>query len=163
MLHYDSMKTTITSEVIIRKNCNIKSRQWWLKYLKKLKGLLVKYLPESKFKLIKKSALTLLITNNTEIQKLNYRYRNINKPTDVLSFYLNKKEQVKNNYLGDIIISYQVATKQANEKHFPVESEMLMLLIHGYLHLLGYDHKLKKDAKQMFSLQNKILLELVFY
>ena len=150
-------------EVIIRKNCNIKSRQWWLEYLKKLKGLLLKHLAESKFELIKKSTLTLLITNNTEIKKLNYKHRKINKPTDVLSFHLNKKEQIKNKYLGDIVISYEKAKKQADEKLFPRESELLMLLIHSYLHLLGYDHKLKKDAKQMFKLQNKILLETLFY
>ena len=150
-------------EVIIRKNCNIKSRQWWFKYLKKLKGLLLNHLAESKFELIKKSTLTLLITNNTEIKNLNYKHRKINKPTDVLSFHLSKKEQIKNKYLGDIVISYEKAKKQADEKHFPIESELLMLLIHGYLHLLGYDHKLKKDAKQMFTLQNKILLETVFY
>ena len=164
MLNYGLMKSAITNfEVIIRKNCNIKSRQWWLKYLKKLKDLFIKHLPELKSKLVKKSILTLLITNNNEIKKLNYKYRKINKPTDVLSFHLNQKEQIKNKYLGDIVISYQIAKKQAYEKDFPVESELLMLLIHGYLHLLGYDHKLKKDAKQMFALQNKILLELVFY
>ena len=164
MLHYALKENTITNfELIIRKGSTIKSRQWWLKYLKKLKGLLLKYLPKSKIGLVKKTTITLLITNNAEIQKLNYKYRKINKSTDVLSFHLKKEEQIKNKYLGDIVISYEKAKKQAGEKHFPVESELLMLLIHGYLHLLGYDHMIKKDAKQMFALQNKILLELVFY
>ena len=122
---------------------------------------MTKHLP--KVKLIKESTLTLLITNNSEIKNLNSKYRKINKPTDVLSFCLNKSEQIKNKYLGDIIISYEKAKKQAEEKTFPIESELLMLLVHGYLHLLGYDHKLKKEAKQMFALQNKILLELIFY
>ena len=149
--------------MIIRKNCNIKSRQWWLKYFKKLQVLLIKHLPKEKAKLIKESILTLLITNNFEIKKLNSKYRKINKPTDVLSFYLNKPEQIKNKYLGDIVISYEKAKKQAEEKIFPIKNELLMLLVHGYLHLLGYDHIIKKDAKQMFALQNKILLELVFY
>ncbi len=158
------METTITNfELIIRKGSNIKSRQWWLKYLKKLKTLLLKHLPKSKIRLVEKSTLTLLITNNTEMQKLNYSHRKINKPTDVLSFHLDKTEQIKNKYLGDIVISYEKAKKQANEKHFPIESELLLLLVHGYLHLLGYDHKLKKDAKQMFALQNKLLLEIIFY
>ena len=157
-------KTPITNfELLIRKKCNIKSRQWWLKYLKKLQGLLIKNLPKQRIKLAKNSTLTLLITNNYEIKELNLRHRKINKPTDVLSFHLSKKEQIKNKYLGDIVISYEKAKKQASEKHFPVEGELLMLLIHGYLHLLGYNHKLKKDAKQMFALQNKIFLELVFY
>ena len=150
-------------ELIIRKGSTIKSRQWWLKSLKKLKVLFIKHLPKSKIRLVEKSTLTLLITNNSEIQKLNYKHRRINKPTDVLSFHLDKTEQIKNKYLGDIVISYEKAKKQAKEKHFPIESELLMLLIHGYLHLLGYDHMIKKDAKQMFALQNKILLEMIFY
>ena len=155
-------ENTITNfELIIRKGLTIKSRQWWLRYLKKLKGLLIKHLPKSKTGLIKKTTVTLLITNNFEVQKLNYKYRKINKPTDVLSFCL--KEQIKNKCLGDIVISYEKAKKQADEKHFPVESELLMLLIHGYLHLLGYDHMIKRDAKQMFTLQNKILLKMLFY
>ena len=158
------MKATITNfELIIRKGSTIKSRQWWLKYFNKLKGLFIKYLPKSKTELIQESTLTLLITNNSEIQKLNYRHRKINKPTDVLSFHLEKTEQIKNKYLGDIVISYEKAKKQANEKDFPLESELLMLLIHGYLHLLGYDHMIKKDAKKMFALQNKMLVEMIFH
>ena len=150
-------------ELIIRKNCNIKSRQWWLKYIKKLHKILANHLPRKKFKYLNKAGLTLLITNNSEIKKLNFKFRKINKSTDVLSFHLDKKEQIKNKYLGDIIISYEKAKKQANEKKFSVESELLMLLIHGYLHLLGYDHMIKKDAKKMFALQNKMLVEMIFY
>ena len=156
------VKTT-NCELIIRKDCNIKSRQWWFKQLKKLKGILIKHLPKSQIWFIKKSAFTLLITNNKEIKKLNSKHRKISSPTDVLSFHLSKKEQIKTKYLGDIVISYEKAKKQAYKKHFTIESELLMLLIHGYLHLLEYDHKLKKDAQQMFALQNKILLEMIFF
>ena len=156
------MKTTISNfELIIRENCAIKSRQWWLKRWEKFNELLIKHLPKSKIKLVKKSTLTVLITNNNEIKNLNYKYRKINKPTDVLSFHLNKKEQIKNRYLGDVVISYEKAKKQAYEKHLSTESELLMLLIHGCLHLLDYNHQLKKNKKIMFSLQNKILKDLV--
>ncbi len=151
------------TELIIRKNCNIKSRQWWLKHIKKLSVLLEKSLPKEKNKLLNNSGFTLLITNDAEIKRLNSKFRKINKSTDVLSFQLAKNEQIKNKYLGDIVISVKKAIKQAKEKHFPVETELLMLLIHGYLHLLGHDHYSKSTAKQMFSLQNKMLLELVFY
>lgn len=151
-------------ELIIRKNCNIKSRQWWLKYLNKLQKLLIRHLSmpmsKQKTKLARNSTLTLLITNNSEIQKLNHRYRQTNKPTDVLSFYLTKNEQVKNKYLGDIVISCEKAKKQAKEKHCSIEIELLMLLIHGYLHLLGYDHMIKREARQMLATQNNILKEL---
>lgn len=125
--------------------------------------MLVKHLPKAKARYIKESAFTLLITTNNEIQKLNYTHRKINKPTDVLSFHLNKREQIKNRYLGDIVISSEKAKEQAYKKHFSVKSELLMLLIHGYLHLLGYDHMIRRDAKQMFTLQNKLLLEILFY
>ena len=124
--------------------------------------MLLKYLNNStKIKLIKSSSLTLLLTNNKEIQNLNKRFRNINRATDVLSFHLNRKEQLTKKYLGDIVISTEFAKKQAIKKKVPLETELQMLLIHGYLHLLGYDHKLVKQAKVMFSLQNKILLMLL--
>ncbi len=150
-------------ELIIRNNCNIKSRQWWLKYINKLHKILFNHLPKKKYKSIRGFGFTLLITNDLEIKRLNLKFRRINKPTDVLSFQLGKNEQLRNKYLGDIVISSQQAAKQAKEKHFPTESELLMLLTHGYLHLAGYDHMIKREAKQMFALQNKILLELLFY
>lgn len=150
-------------EVIIRKNSRIKSRQWWLNCIKKLKLLLLKYLPKEKILLTKQAIFTLLVTNNNEIKKLNSKYRKLDKATDVLSFGLNKKEQVKSKYLGDIVISSQKAKEQAEEKYFPTDNELIMLLVHGYLHLLGYDHENKKEAKVMFSLQNKLLLEMLFY
>lgn len=150
-------------EVIIRKNSRIKSRQWWINCIKKLNLLLLKHLPKEKKTLTKQAIFTLLITNNTEIKKLNSKYRKSNKATDVLSFGLNKKEQAKNKYLGDIVISSQKAKEQAEEKYFSTDNELIMLLVHGYLHLLGYDHENKREAKVMFSLQNKLLLEMLFY
>ncbi|MBI3589951.1 MAG: rRNA maturation RNase YbeY [Candidatus Melainabacteria bacterium] len=151
--------TNKTIEIVIRPSSKIRSRQWWSKQLKKSKKLISKYLNNStKRNLIRNSSLTLLLTNNKEIQNLNKRFRNINRSTDVLSFHLNKKEQLKKKYLGDIVIATEFAKKQAIKKRIPLETELQMLLIHGYLHLLGYDHKLIKQAKTMFSLQNKILL-----
>ena len=149
-------------EILIRPSSRIKSRQWWDNQFKKSKKLLLKYLSNKiSVKLVNNSSITLLVTNNKEIQNLNKRFRNINKSTDVLSFHLNKKEQLKKKYLGDIVISTEFAKKQAIKKKVPLETELQMLLIHGYLHLLGYDHKSIKQAKVMFSLQNKILLMLL--
>lgn len=150
-------------EIITRANRKIKSRQWWNKNLLKLRKLFLKALPKNKQTLFKNSSLTVLITNNKEITELNKKFKKTNKPTDVLSFHLRKEEQIKKKYLGDIVISIEQAKKQALKKHASIENELIMLLIHGYLHLLGYDHKHRKEANIMFSLQNKLLLEMMFY
>ena len=144
-------------ELVIRTDARIKSRQWWNQQAIKLWKLILKYLSSKKIRKFKDSSYTLLITNDTEIQNLNKKFRKINKPTDVLSFYLLKTEQINKKYLGDIVISIQTAKKQAKKENKPLERELIMLFIHGLLHLIGYDHKLKKDAKVMFSIQNKIL------
>ena len=149
-----------TLELIIRPNADIKSRQWWRQQSRKLRRLFLKYLPDKKIRLFKTSSLTLLITNNKEIQDLNRKFRRLDKPTDVLSFHLSKKEQIKKKYLGDIVISLQAAKVQARRKGHTLRKELRMLFIHGYLHLLGYDHKFSKETKTMFSLQNNLLKEL---
>lgn len=148
-------------EIVIRSKARIKSRQWWNNNLRKVRRLFLKHLPQKKSLVCSNSAFTLLITNNKEIQNLNKNFRKIDKPTDVLSFHINKKEQLKRKYLGDIVISFQKAKEQALKQMIPIEKELLILLIHGYLHLLGYDHKLSNEAKRMFSLQNKILNGLI--
>ena len=100
---------------------------------------------------------TLLLSNNTNIKKLNYKFRKKNNHTDVLSFPsfiktdLKKELKKKEIYLGDIIISYQYIFP--NNKNFILE----MTFIHGFLHLLGFDHKKFKDFKIMNKEENKIL------
>ncbi len=145
---------SIKPEVIIRQHCYIKSRQWWLNLVTKLKRISKIHL--SRNKLAQIATYTLLITKNKEIKKLNHKYRKKNKPTDVLSFYLKKDEQIKNKYLGDIVISIDKAKEQSIEKNVSLENELTLLLVHGYLHLLGYDHIIKSDAKKMFTLQDRI-------
>lgn len=149
--------------LIIKKKAGIKSRQWWIKKIKNILYIATKYLPKTTKNITKDFEFTVVITNNKEIMTLNNSYRGINQPTDVLSFPLNKLEQIKSKYLGDIIISSKVALENAKKNKINLETEILMLLIHGYLHLIGYKHKKKKDAKVMFSLQNKILAEIIFY
>ena len=145
-------------EIIFRRKTLIKSRQWWLKNTFNTYTLLIKYLPRNKKQLLKNSHLTLLITNNFEMKSLNFKFRNVNKSTDVISFPLNQREQLIQKYLGDIAISIQKAQKQAKEQNISLEKELLTLFTHGYLHLLGYDHKEKEEGKIMFSLQKKVLL-----
>ena len=144
-------------ELLIRGKAPIKSRQWWNKKIKNLFNSIPQFLNKRTFSFCKNLSFTLLITNNKEIQDLNKRFRNIKRPTDVLSFHLSKNKQISNKYLGDIVISEQFAKKEAKKNNKEVDIELQMLLVHGYLHLLGYDHILPKDRKNMFSLQNKIL------
>ena len=105
----------------------------------------------------KKVNFTLLLSKNSNIKKLNYKFRKKNKATDVLSFpsftknELNKNLKKKEIYLGDIIISYQYI--------FPNKNNLLLesTFIHGFLHLLGHDHKKLKDFKVMNKEEIKIL------
>ena len=148
-------------EIIIRPKTGIKSRQWWKKQVQNLQKYFSEYLNSKSKKLFNHTSITLLVTKNKEIQSLNKKFRGINRPTDVLSFHLNKKEQLAKKYLGDIVISTEYASKLVLKKKLSLEKELQALLIHGYLHLLGYDHKLPKEAKSMFSIQNKLLNKLV--
>lgn len=145
-------------DIIIRKNCNIKPKRWWLKNLLLIKKSLVKQLKKN---LVKQGVLCLLITNDKEIKKLNKIFRKKNKPTDVLSFYLSNNSQIKYKLLGDVVISIDTAKKKAKKQKIKLEEELITLLVHGYLHLLGYNHKKKKDAKIMFKLQDKTVNELL--
>ena len=118
---------------------------------------ILKRFPKKYFYSNKNVNFTLLLSNNTNIKKLNYKFRKKNSHTDVLSFPsfiktdLKKELKKKEIYLGDIIISYQYIFP--NNKNFILE----MTFIHGFLHLLGFDHKKFKDFKIMNKEENKIL------
>lgn len=105
--------------------------------------------------------LSLVICSNQKIRALNKQYRKKDKTTDVLSFplYNSIKELKKLSYadLGDIYIALPVTKRQARELNLPLENEIIFLLIHGLLHLIGYDHERSlKDEKIMFDLEFKI-------
>ena len=105
----------------------------------------------------KKVSFTLLLSNNTNIQKLNKLFRKKNMPTDILSFPFAKKIKIsKRTYLGDIIISYNFINnpKSLNSKLF--KDKVIKILIHGFLHLLGFDHKKKKDYIKMLKEEGQI-------
>ena len=116
---------------------------------------IIKYFP-SRYRLKNKNVyLTFLLSNNKKIQKLNLKFRKKNKPTDILSFPLNKKIGRKL-YLGDIIISYQFINKPKFSNNLVFKKKLVRIFIHGFLHLLGYDHKKNKDYVKMNSEENKI-------
>ena len=105
----------------------------------------------------KKIFLTLLLSNNKKIKKLNKKFRNKNKSTDVLSFPFQKKIVLKKKlYLGDIIISYDYMNIPKNQKTSLFKVKVIKTFIHGFLHLLGFDHIRLKDYKKMFKEEQKI-------
>ena len=103
----------------------------------------------------KKVTFTLLLSNNKNIKKLNKIFRKKNKSTDILSFPLNKKRKIsKNTYLGDIIISYDYLDKPRSQDSKSFKEKVIKILIHGFLHLLGFDHKKNKDYSKMLKEEN---------
>ncbi len=103
-----------------------------------------------------------ILVDNPYIHKLNKEYRNIDRETDVISFALeDTKDITYENYrlLGDIYISIEKAKEQAECYHHSLKRELCFLSVHGFLHLLGYDHMKEEDEKIMFGLQEAILNE----
>ena len=105
----------------------------------------------------KKISLSLLLSNNKNIKKLNKNFRNKNKSTDILSFRLNKKIKIsKNTYLGDIIISFNYLDKPKSQDLGSFKQKTIKIFIHGFLHLLGFDHIKNKDYFKMLREENFI-------
>jgi probable rRNA maturation factor len=118
--------------------------------------------------------LGVLITTQENIHELNRAYRGKDKPTDVLSFFMIEGEKPQDDpeifitapdnirHLGEVIISYPQALLQARERKHTVKEEITILLIHGVLHLLGYDHEESEaEEKRMKARENKILMRLI--
>ena len=98
----------------------------------------------------KKVSLSLLLSNNKNIKRLNKNFRNKDKSTDILSFPSSKKITISNNtYLGDIIISYEYLDKPKSQNLKLFKEKVIKLFIHGFLHLLGFDHKKNNDYFKM--------------
>ncbi|MFC8688346.1 rRNA maturation RNase YbeY [Brevibacillus porteri] len=110
------------------------------------------------------------LVNNERIHELNRDYRGVDRPTDVLSFAMNEPGEGEMeifidedeasefpNMLGDIIISVPKAQEQAEDYGHSFERELGFLTVHGFLHLLGYDHGTPEEEKEMFSRQEKVL------
>ena len=122
--------------------------------LKKLINYAVKYLN------LKDIEFGVIFVDNNKIKELNRIYRNIDRETDVITFRLADYEKVifnNVNILGDIYISLDKALSQSIEYNHSYLRELSFLLIHGFLHLLGYDHMNEEDEKVMFKLQEEIL------
>ena len=117
-----------------------------------------------------KLCMTIILTTPQNIRKINKEYRNIDKETDVLSFPMFEKDElhkkIENNdfeyedVLGDIVISIEKVKEQAEEYGHSFERELSYMLVHGFYHLMGYDHIEEEDKKVMRPKEEKILKDL---
>lgn len=113
--------------------------------------------------------ITITLTNDASIQILNRDYRDKDKPTNVLSFPMwNNLGEIPDNNgggasfpLGDIIIAFETISREATEQEKPLADHFTHMLVHGFLHLLGYDHMKDEEARVMESLEIKILKKLL--
>jgi len=142
-------------------NINVFSEEkaWSTKLKKKnlFFNKICKMFPKKYRFLKKKKSLTLLLSNNRNIKKLNKKFRNRNKSTDILSFPFNKRINLsKQAYLGDIIISYNFIDKPKSQKQKDFEKKLIQIFIHGFLHLLGFDHIKNKDYARMLKEEKRI-------
>ena len=104
----------------------------------------------------KKVILTVLLSNNKKIKRLNKKFRKKDKPTDILSFPLGKKISKSIIYLGDIIISYDFINKPKSLNIFQFKDKLAKIFIHGFLHLVGFDHIKVSEFKKMSKEELKI-------
>jgi len=128
-----------------------------IKELRQIKRL-IKY--AIKYMKVNNIEIGIIFVDNKKIKELNKEYRNIDRETDVITFRLEDYEKVSYNninVLGDIYISLDKAKSQSEEYGHSYLRELSFLVIHGFLHLLGYDHMNKEDEEKMFKLQEEIL------
>ena len=117
---------------------------------------------------IGKAGAAIVVTDNDYVQRLNKEFRGVDAPTDVLSFAAQEGEALDaefaaeaaaeiESYLGDLILAYPYAAAQAARYGYPMQSELQLLVVHGCLHLLGYDHDTDENQAEMWAAQHAIL------
>ena len=127
----------------------------WSSRLKNKKlffDMICKSFPKKYKFLNKKISISLLLSNNKSIKKLNRNFRNKNKSTDILSFPFNNKLKIsKETYLGDIIISYNFIDQPKSQNNKSFKKKLIKTFIHGFLHLLSFNHVRDADYKKMLK------------
>ncbi len=110
------------------------------------------------------SELSILLVSDKKIRELNRQYRGLDAPTDVLSFPQNEEdaEEFDSHLLGDVVISVETAHRQAVEHKLSLEEELVLLLIHGILHLLGYDHERSAKEERIMKQKTRDLFQSIF-
>jgi|TARA_B100000315_G_C14113292_1_gene379103 probable rRNA maturation factor len=148
---------------MIKLNVEINSKSWHKKiknpkkyFSRKLKKIskIIKFFKG------KNTAFTILLTSSINMKKLNKKFRNQNKPTDVLSFpffSLNNLKFIKQKklYIGDVAVSYEIINSRSKKSNFLLEFDKVW--IHGLLHLIGYNHIKNKDYSKMNKIEKRIL------
>ena len=139
------------------------------KYEEIVKKVIYKCYEEEKL-LDSKLIITITFTTPEQIHKINKEYRQVDRPTDVLSFPMFERKELEEkiakqdfqyeDVLGDIIISIEKVKEQAIEYGHSFERELSYMLVHGFYHLMGYDHIKEEDKKEMRPKEEKILNEL---
>ena len=114
----------------------------------------VRKIKRNKFLKGNNKEFSLLLTSSKKMKNLNFKFKNKNKSTDVLSFPNNDKF-LNTNYLGDVAINFEIVDKRSKDTNFNYEFDRMW--VHGYLHLLGFDHKKIKDFDKMSKIEKKIL------
>lgn len=104
-----------------------------------------------------RAEITIRVVTPAESRRLNARYRGKDKPTNVLSFACEAPSLLKLPALGDLVICAQVVKREARQQGKPVEAHWAHMTVHGVLHLLGYDHQRKNEARHMEALEKTIL------
>jgi probable rRNA maturation factor len=111
------------------------------------------------------SEITIVLTNDESVKELNQQFRGIDAPTDVLSFPADlppmpEGEEPDTLYLGDLVIAYPYTRVQAEREGHPLEDSFKLLVVHGVLHLLGFDHDTPQNRAIMWAQQANILTAL---
>ena len=131
-----------------------------IKELEIVEKVLKKALEKEK---LENTSFNLIIVDNNYIHELNKKYRNIDRPTDVITFALEDENSIiipdEERILGDIYISIDKAREQSQEYQHSLLRELCFLAVHGFYHLLGYDHQTKEEEKIMFQKQEEVLEE----
>jgi probable rRNA maturation factor len=104
--------------------------------------------------------LAIVLTDDAAIRSLNRDWRSKDKPTNVLSFPAPRNGRETPHHLGDIVIAYQTTAREAVAEHKPFRHHLAHLAVHGFLHLLGYDHEADDEAELMESLEIAVLARL---
>lgn len=128
-----------------------------IKELKDIETVILKAIEMQKLDPVE---FSIIIVDNQKIHDLNKTWRHVDRETDVITFALEDEKNmvlVGNRVLGDIYISIDKAKEQAKEYGHSLKRELCFLAVHGFLHLLGYDHMSKEEEEEMFGLQKEIL------
>ena len=162
------MKSSISLDVIIEDDAWTESVDFdAVKVAEELKDLTFEYVADAGHELLdmKKTFLVnVCLSNDSEVHRLNKEFRGMDKPTNVLSFanidddeFWDSLDDNEENELGDIILAFETLCQEADVKHISVYAHYCHLLVHGFLHILGFDHQEDKQAEEMENIETEIL------